>query len=103
GPTSAARQVLSQTVFRAVENNIDLIRVTNSGLSAEITAYGDVLDETQMFQPTTRSWSASTAEESRYRAATFYTRHGDVFAITCTVLSGICFIAAIVFERLKKK
>jgi apolipoprotein N-acyltransferase len=103
GPTSAARQVLSQTVFRAVENDIDLIRVTNSGLSAEITSYGEVIDETQMFQPITRSWSVDTVEEVRSKPATFYTRYGDVFAIACTTLGGMFLIVAIVYERLKKK
>jgi apolipoprotein N-acyltransferase len=103
GPTSAARQVLSQTVFRAVENNVDLIRVTNSGLSAEITSYGDVMDETQMFQTATRIWSTGTLAEMQNRPATFYTRYGDVFAIACALLSGILAVAAIVYERLKKK
>jgi apolipoprotein N-acyltransferase len=102
GPTSAARQVLSQTVFRAVENDIELIRVTNSGLSAKITSYGDVIDETQMFQPVTRNWSTGTVEDIS-KPETFYTRYGDVFAITCAALSGIFTIVAIVYERLKKK
>ena len=34
GPTSAPRQMLTTAIFRAVENNIDLIRATNSGVSA---------------------------------------------------------------------
>lgn len=103
GPTSAARQVMAQTVFRAVENNVDLIRVTNSGLSAEITSYGDVMDETQMFQTATRNWSAGTVAERQNKPATFYTRYGDVFAVACALLSGLFAVAAIVYERLKKK
>jgi apolipoprotein N-acyltransferase len=103
GPTSAARQVLSQTVFRAVENNVDLIRVTNSGWSAQVTSYGEVLGETPMFDTATRVWSASSVEDIKNERATFYTRYGDVFAVTCTVLSAILTIAAMVYERLKKK
>jgi apolipoprotein N-acyltransferase len=103
GPSSAPRQVLSQAIFRAVENNVDLLRVTNSGLSAHITAYGEVMDETQLFQPAARRWTAETVEEMEYRPATFYTRNGDVFAVACTALGGLLAIAAFAYQRLKKK
>ncbi|MEW6130757.1 MAG: apolipoprotein N-acyltransferase [Acidobacteriota bacterium] len=103
GPTAAARQVLAHAVFRAVENNIELIRVTNSGASAQITANGDVLNETPMFETATRVWSASSSDEMQNSPATVYTRLGDVLAIICAVLSAGLMIAAIIFERLKKK
>ncbi len=103
GPAPAARQLLAQAVFRAVENNVDLIRVTNSGASAQITRYGDVLDETPMFETTTLTWSASSVEDMRNSPATFYTRHGDVFAVGCTILSAVLAIAAVVYERMKKE
>ncbi len=103
GFTSAARQVLSQTIFRAVENNVDMIRVTNSGLSAQVTSHGEVIGETLMFETATRVWSASSVADRENQRATFYTRHGDVFAITCVVLSGLLAVTAIVYERLKKK
>ncbi len=103
GRTSAARQVLAQTVFRAVENNIELIRVTNSGLSAQVTSFGEVIGETPMFETATRVWSANSVADSNNQGVTFYTRYGDIFAITCTALSAIFAIAAIVYERLKKK
>jgi apolipoprotein N-acyltransferase len=103
GPTPAARQLLAQAVFRAVENNVDLLRVTNSGASAQITRYGDVLDETLMFETTTLTWAASTVEDMRNSPATFYTRHGDLFAIACTILSAMLVIAAVVYERMKKE
>lgn len=103
GPTSAARQVLAQAVFRAVENNVDLLRVTNSGLSAQITSYGDVIGETPMFDTATRVWHASGVADMNNQRVTFYTRHGDVFAIACATLSAIFAVTAIVYQRLKKK
>ena len=36
GPTAVMRQHLANTIFRAVENGRPLLRVTNTGLSAEI-------------------------------------------------------------------
>lgn len=93
GPTAAARQILAHAVFRAVENNTELIRATNSGQSAEIDAVGNVHDLTPMFQTATRTWQVRTAGEASADAVTFYTRYGDVFAIGCAVLTLIISLA----------
>jgi apolipoprotein N-acyltransferase len=103
GPTPAAKQLLAVAVFRAVENNVDLLRVTNSGASAQITRYGEVLDETTLFETATLTWTASSVEDMRDSPPTFYTRHGDLFAIACTILGAVLVIAAVVYERLKKE
>jgi apolipoprotein N-acyltransferase len=103
GPTSAARQMLAHAVFRAVENNLDLIRATNSGLSARIDRYGAVQDETQSFQTATRVWKVKSVEEARSDHKTFYTRYGDVFAVGCAALSLIFIAAASVPEGWRKK
>jgi apolipoprotein N-acyltransferase len=87
GPTSAPRQMLTTAIFRAVESNIDLIRATNSGGSARIDRYGIVHDETPMFETATRTWKINTEDESRADTMTFYTRHGDLFALACVVMS----------------
>ncbi len=101
GPAAVARQTLSQAVFRAVENDVDLLRVTNSGLSAAITRQGDVLDETPMFQAATRTFQVNT--DATVGHLTLYTRAGDWFAVTCTVLSAALLLAAGAFEILRKK
>ena len=48
GASSMPRQMLAEAVFRAVENGVDLVRVTNSGLSARISSYGIVTGETPL-------------------------------------------------------
>jgi apolipoprotein N-acyltransferase len=103
GLTAAPRQVLAHAVFRAVENNTDLIRVTNSGLSADISRYGDVTDEAPMFQTATRVWQASSLGDVKDESRTFYSRYGDMFAITCATLAAGLTITAFVYESLKKK
>ena len=100
GPAAVARQTLAQAVFRAVENDVDLLRVTNSGLSAAITRQGEVLDETPMFQTATRSFQMSAASAGQL---TLYTRFGDWFAVACAVLSVALLIASGVFEILRKR
>jgi apolipoprotein N-acyltransferase len=94
GPTAAPRQFLAHSVFRAVENNIELIRATNSGLSAEISANGYVDGETPIFDRATRKWRVRTAHEGAESDLTFYTRHGDVLAGTCVGISALLGVGA---------
>jgi apolipoprotein N-acyltransferase len=92
GPTPAARQHLAHAVFRAVENQRDLIRVTNSGLSVHITPEGKLIGETSLFQEQTRHWAIHPAPQTS--GLTFYTRYGDGFILVCAMVSammlGLC-------------
>ncbi|MEK6409808.1 MAG: apolipoprotein N-acyltransferase, partial [Acidobacteriota bacterium] len=65
GPTSAPKQMLTTAIFRAVENNVELIRATNSGVSARVDRYGIVHGETPMFETATRTWKIKTENEAR--------------------------------------
>ena len=76
GPTAGARQHLAHAQMRAIENDRDLVRVTNTGISALLTADGQVVDPLPQFAEGTQRW------QTRARSGlTFYTRHGDWFAI----------------------
>jgi apolipoprotein N-acyltransferase len=83
GPTPVMRQHLANVVFRAVENDRPVLRVTNTGISAYITNHGWVLDATTGFQIATRTWAVGRANGSK----TFYTEYGDLFVRTCVALS----------------
>ena len=100
GPTAVMRQHLANAIFRAVENGRPVLRVTNSGLSAEITADGHVYGLTEPFQPDVRVWT----NHPRIRN-TFYTRHGDLFVYVCAVISAIIFVGAVLdrITRIYKK
>ncbi|MGH9933070.1 MAG: apolipoprotein N-acyltransferase [Pyrinomonadaceae bacterium] len=88
GPTAVMRQHLANAVFRAVENGRPVLRVTNTGITAFITPAGELRDATLGFRPEVRIWTiAQTAQ-----AQTFYTKHGDVFAASCAVLSLLIFV-----------
>ncbi len=91
GPTAVMRQHLANAIFRAVENGRPVLRVTNSGLSAEITADGHVDGLTEPFQPDVRVWTSDPGEIRN----TFYTRHGDLFVYVCAVISAIIFVGAV--------
>ena len=83
GPTAVMRQHLSNAIFRAVENDRQVIRVTNSGISAQISSDGSVWNQTNNFQPEVRTWSFSKTGTD----TTFYTLHGDVFVYGCALIS----------------
>ncbi|MGI8656486.1 MAG: apolipoprotein N-acyltransferase [Pyrinomonadaceae bacterium] len=90
GPTPILHQHLANAVFRAVENARPVLRVTNTGITARITERGEVLDATKSFQPDARTWTVNRNDGEQ----TFYTRHGDVFAGFCALVSLFFLIAA---------
>jgi len=83
GPTAVMRQHLANAVFRAVENDRDIIRVTNSGITAYISSSGAVSDTTPPFQEAVRTWTVSRSGGQ----STFYSRHGDLFACGCALIT----------------
>jgi apolipoprotein N-acyltransferase len=95
GRSAEPRQMLAHAVFRAVENDIELVRATNSGLSAEVSARGYVDGETPLFETATRRWALRTTDQAAADQSTFYTRHGDVFGVVCAALSVVLAAAAL--------
>jgi len=93
GPTAVMRQHLANAIFRAVENGRPLVRVTNTGITAFIESSGAVKDATTGFQTAVRTWTITQPEAQQ----TFYTRHGDLFAGTCSALS--LFVFGLTFGR----
>src|SRR5215510_4858535 len=83
GPTPVMRQHLANAIFRAVENDRPLVRVTNTGITAYIEPNGTVSDETPGFQDAVRTWTISKENEG----TTFYSRHGDLFVYACALIS----------------
>jgi apolipoprotein N-acyltransferase len=83
GPTPVMRQHLANVVFRAVENNRLVLRVTNNGISARISPNGSVQDPSAPFTPTVRTWTIG----GKRSGTTFYSRHGDVFVYACALIS----------------
>jgi apolipoprotein N-acyltransferase len=94
GPTPVMRQHLANAVFRAVENDRNLVRVTNSGITAYISATGKVFDQTTGFHEDVRTWTISTSEGN----STFYSRHGDIFVYACALIS-LGFVSASFMKR----
>lgn len=78
GRSSAPYQHLSMTVFRAVENRVPLIRAANTGISAIVDSRGHIRGMTSLFTTTKLGGEIRINDEG-----SFYTRCGDLFALTC--------------------
>ncbi len=80
--TGGPEQHLNMARMRAIENRRWLLRPTNSGITASIDPYGRVVVSAPR--------GVRTSLEAPYgfiQETTFYTRHGDVFAWTCAIIS----------------
>jgi apolipoprotein N-acyltransferase len=87
GPTPVLRQHLANAIFRAVENNRDVLRVTNSGITARIEPTGHVTDATQPFIEDVRVWHVIGNRQGSY-----YTDFGDFFVVCCSALSFVILV-----------
>jgi len=95
GPTPVLRQHLANAVFRAVEMNRPVLRVTNVGITAYVTPSGQVLDAADTYTEATRVWSVAKSDGSQ----TFYVRYGDWFAWLCTIVTVVLLIFGIVRHK----
>jgi apolipoprotein N-acyltransferase len=82
GDSSAPFQHFSMVVFRSVENHLAFARAANTGISGFIDPFGRIIDASPLFTQT-----ALQAEIPIRQTKTFYSRHGDVFAYGCMLIS----------------
>lgn len=83
GNTPVLRQHLASAVFRAVETNRPVLRVTNVGITAYVNEWGEVLDAADVYKEDVRIWSISKSDGEQ----TIYTKYGEWFAWLCSILS----------------
>lgn len=83
GPTPVLRQHLANAVFRAVETNRPVLRVTNVGITAYVNELGDVKDPAHSYSEDTRVWTVSKSDGKQ----TFYVKYGDWFAWLCSIVT----------------
>jgi apolipoprotein N-acyltransferase len=89
-PSASSRQHMIQCVFRCVENHVPALRSANTGVSCHIDSRGRI-------QPTPADAVSTVRTGGFYTHVvklapddlplTFYTRHGDVFAVSALIAS----------------
>jgi apolipoprotein N-acyltransferase len=82
GDSGAWKQHLQMTQMRAIENGRWLLVGTNTGLTASVDPYGRIVAATGRKMRT-----ALAAPYALTSGTTFYTRHSDLFAYLCAIIS----------------
>ena len=88
GKTAARWQHLEIVRMRAAENRRWILRAANDGITAAIDPAGRVRSALPLFVEAT-----SAAHFNYETAQTFYTRHGDWFAVLCALLAAAGLVA----------
>jgi apolipoprotein N-acyltransferase len=94
GDSAEPEEHLAHAVFRAIESRRDLVRATGSGISAFITAAGQV-ERTLPVSHSGDAVAVLTAQPRRLQIHSLYSWFGDGFALACLVLT----IVALVVSR----
>jgi apolipoprotein N-acyltransferase len=82
GKTHGPFQHARIAIFRAIENRISIARCANTGISFFVDPYGRMSNSTPLFVR-----KNVVGEISLRREKTFYTMHGDWFALGCSFFS----------------
>ncbi len=93
--SSELDQHLAVMVFRAVENRTSITRAANSGISSFIAPNGEIYDYLNN-KGTYKETEGILCNKIRFENSvnSWYTNHGDVFAISCLSVTAALFIAA---------
>jgi len=104
GDSAEQWQHMADSVFRAVENGLPLLRCCNNGITCSINGYGRV--ETVLRDAAQNEYKAGVmtlevpllpaAEKS---GATFYNRHGDWFGWGCVGVTGLGWLRKLLQKR----
>lgn len=87
GDSDAPYQMLAISVFRAVENGVPLARAANTGISCFIDRRGRIDGMVAVGRKPTFVSGHLTRTLSYTDETTFYTRHGDLFALAALAVA----------------
>ncbi len=93
GDTGAPYQHLNMARMRAIENRRWLLRGTNTGITASIDPYGRVVAQAPRHQRTFLDAPYAFRSDT-----TFYTRHGDLFAYLCAIITVVALVVRFSFR-----
>jgi apolipoprotein N-acyltransferase len=99
--SAASHQHLANAIFRCVETRRPMIRAANTGVTCFVNEFGRVTQKLQDDTGSTFTEGVLTGEVKipTENDLTFYTRHGELFAKLCAVLSAIATLAAFALRR----
>ena len=96
GRTSAPYQTLAVTVFRAAENRVAIVRVAPTGVSCYISPNGKIVERISDSKGNDLFVSGVLVRDvPLFKAKTFYTMHGDIFAFAAIGVVILCVLISL--------
>ena len=99
GKSAFSYQAISMSVLRAVENRVNIVRATNTGISSFIDPYGKVVARLSREGEELFIEGTLTREIVLLPPGTFYSNHGDILAYGCIAFS----LGLVVWASIKRK
>ena len=95
--SAGSHQHLANAIFRCVETRRPMVRAANTGVTCFVNEFGRVTQKLQDDTGSTFTEGVLTGEVKipTENELTFYTRHGELFAKLCAVLTGIAIVIGI--------
>ena len=92
--SAGSHQHLANAIFRCVETRRPMVRAANTGVTCFVNEFGRVTQKLQDDTGSTFTEGVLTGEVKipTENELTFYTRHGELFAKLCAVLTGIAIV-----------
>lgn len=97
GNTAGYRQHFSYSRLRAIELRRDVARCANTGISAFINQRGDVLEQSEWWEP-----DVLHSKINLNTKVTFFAKNGDIVGRVCTMLFVLLFLTLLVKLITKK-
>ena len=99
--SAGSHQHLANAIFRCVETRRPMVRAANTGVTCFVNEFGRVTQKLEDDTGSTFTEGVLTGEVKipTENDLTFYTRHGELFAKLCAVLSAIATLAAFALRR----
>lgn len=84
GISSENAQIAAISRYRSIETRRSMARASNNGVSFMCDPLGRIVNRTKLYQP-----DITVAKLPLITELTFYTKHGDLFLLTITIIFGI--------------
>ena len=98
GNTPGHRQHFEMSKLRAIENRRDIARSANTGISGFINQKGDVVEQTNYWEPTALRDNVRINDEM-----TFYSKHGDYLYRAASFVAVMILCFTFVISILRKR
>jgi apolipoprotein N-acyltransferase len=99
--SAGSHQHLANAVFRCVETRRPMVRAANTGVTCFVNEFGRVTQKLQDDTGSTFTEGVLTGDVKvpTEHELTFYTRHGELFAKVCAILTTIAIVVRFVLLR----